>query len=1076
MSAARHQGRLFRKYVVVLVALVGGVLIASGLVELYLAYKETKRAVISVEREKAVAAAERIEQFIKEIERHIKGTTHAATDMRIDIATRVIAQQRELDFLRLLRNMPVIMELRHLDVAGKEQLRVSRFALDAAGSGEDFSQTPAFLRAKSRTPYFGPVYFRNESEPYMTIAVPSGDPAIEVTMAEVSLKAVWDVASQIRIGRLGYAYVVDSRGHLIAHPDVSLVLQMRNLSELAHVKAAREPRASASGEEAFAMITPGLDGTQALITHAAIPSLGWFVFVEQPLGEVFAPLRLAMLWGAMIVAFGLALSVLASVVLARRMVAPIRRLQEGAARVGQGELDHRIDIRTGDELEALADEFNRTAAQLEDSYQSLERKVADRTAELTRSVAELQALGKVGQAVNSTLDLDTVLSTVVAHAVEISGADAGTIYEYNEAAAVFEPRANYGVSEEMVDALRESRLGLGDTIVGKSVVQRVPMQISDVMRDGDSRLRELLLSAGIRAVLAVPLLREERVIGALSIRRRTAGEFTPSVVALLQTFASQSVLAIENARLFKQIQAASEELRTASQHKSQFLANMSHELRTPMNAIIGISEMLLEDARDLKREDECEPLERILRAAQHLLALINDILDLSKIEAGKMEVNLESFAIAPLIEDVAATIRPMAEKNGNRLQIECAPDLGFVLGDPMRVRQALLNLASNAAKFTENGTVTIAGARRSEAGQDWIALRVADTGIGMTQEQSDRLFQDFVQADSTTTRKYGGTGLGLAISRRFCRMMGGDITVTSALGRGSTFTISLPARGAEGVDEIPRDSIPAAISSGAHALHEKPVVLVIDDDQTVRELMERYLVREGFAVVTAENGLVGLARAREIQPAAITLDVIMSGIDGWTVLAALKGDPDLAAIPVVLVTIVDEKQRGYSLGATEYMIKPVDRDRLALTLRSLCGRTPGRLLLIEDDDTARAIVRQGAEREGWHVTEAGNGRVALECLGTMRPDAIVLDLMMPEMDGFEFLAELRNHPEWSEIPVIVVTALDLSEEDRRRLNGDVERVIQKSGQAREQLLSEVSSTLAAFMQRTHEPDKKRAVI
>jgi CheY-like chemotaxis protein len=520
----------------------------------------------------------------------------------------------------------------------------------------------------------------------------------------------------------------------------------------------------------------------------------------------------------------------------------------------------------------------------------------------------------------------------------------------------------------------------------------------------------------------------------------------------------------------------SRELEAASEHKSQFLANMSHELRTPMNAIIGVGEMLLEDARDLKRDDEIEPLERILRAAQHLLALINDILDLSKIEAGKMDLNLESFALAPLIEDVASTIRPLAEKNGNRLELRCAPNLGFIQADPMRVRQALLNLASNAAKFTEKGTVTMTALRELREGHEWIALRVSDTGIGMTPEQTGRLFQDFVQADASTTRRYGGTGLGLAISRRFCNMMGGDITVESTLGQGSAFTINLPATGAGGAAELAagHDRFPTVIPLRADVAKAKATVLVIDDDPTVRQLMERYLTRDGFAVVTAENGIRGLALATEIHPAAITLDVMMPELDGWTVLAALKGNPALSAIPVVLVSIVDEKQRGYTLGATEYLVKPIDRERLASTLRSLCGHTAGNLLLVEDDDTARSIVRQGMVRDGWHVSEAANGRVALACLEAALPDAIVLDLMMPEMDGFEFLAELRRHPDWHDIPVVVLTALDLSEEDHLRLNGDVERVIQKSGLHRDQLLQEVSATLAAFVRRDHEAHKAPA--
>ncbi|MBS0339079.1 MAG: response regulator [Proteobacteria bacterium] len=526
---------------------------------------------------------------------------------------------------------------------------------------------------------------------------------------------------------------------------------------------------------------------------------------------------------------------------------------------------------------------------------------------------------------------------------------------------------------------------------------------------------------------------------------------------------------IDNARLFKQIQEKSEQLEAASEHKSQFLANMSHELRTPMNAIIGVSEMLLEDARDLNRTDDIEPLERILRAAQHLLALINDILDLSKIEAGKMELNIESFAVEPLVQDVVATVLPIARKNGNDVKLECADGIGVLTADPMRLRQALLNLASNAAKFSERGTITIRALRRSTEGREWVDLEVTDTGIGMTPEQVSRLFQEFVQADASTTRKYGGTGLGLAISQSFCRMMGGEISVRSELGRGSTFTIHLPAEPAQQAGLAAHGRGPAvsaasavsAVSAGASSAQQR-TVLVIDDDPTVRQLMERHLVREGFQVVTADSGAAGIARAKELHPSAITLDIMMPDIDGWTVLAALKGDPRLEDIPVVLVTIVDEKQRGYTLGATDYLIKPVNRERLASTLRTICRRSGGQLLVVDDDEPARMLVRHGMEREGWQVMEAANGRLALQAVQACEPDAIVLDLMMPEMDGFEFLAELRRRAGWRDIPVVVVTALDLSGEEHRRLNGFVASVIHKSGQHREQLLHEVSARLASL--------------
>jgi len=418
-------------------------------------------------------------------------------------------------------------------------------------------------------------------------------------------------------------------------------------------------------------------------------------------------------------------------------------------------------------------------------------EVQARPRELSQSVEELSALGEVSQAVNSTLDLETVLTTIVAKAVQLSGTEAGAIYTFDESREEFRLRATHGMDEAIIAAIRDRHIHIGETAIGRAVEQREPIQIPDVLND-PSWVLDVIVRAGFRALLTVPLLGAERIVGALVVRRRQPGEFPQSTIELLQTFAAQSVLAIQNARLFAEIEDKSRQLAEASQHKSQFLANMSHELRTPLNAIIGVTEMLREDARDLKREDEFEPLDRVLGAGRHLLALINDILDLSKIEAGRMELHLETFSLVPVIKDVAKTIEPMATKNGNQVAVQCDGKIGTMYADQMRLRQALLNLMSNANKFTERGTITIDAGQQQENGRDWITLAVTDTGIGMTAEQMGKLFQEFSQASSTTASKYGGTGLGLVISRRFCQMMGGDITVESEPGRGSTFTIRLP--------------------------------------------------------------------------------------------------------------------------------------------------------------------------------------------------------------------------------------------------------------------------------------------
>jgi signal transduction histidine kinase/CheY-like chemotaxis protein len=720
-------------------------------------------------------------------------------------------------------------------------------------------------------------------------------------------------------------------------------------------------------------------------------------------------------------------------------------------------------------LRMMSEKLRRSQLEIEEDQRRLEQRVAERTSEveartreLMRSVTELQVLNEVGQAVSSSLDLETVLATVIARSVRLAEADSGTLYQFDEADGVFDPRANFGVSDEMIETLRGSRIGLGDGPVGLCAVNRAPIQVMDTEL-AHQRVRALWVHDGIRAVVAVPLLRDEHVTGALVIRRKTSGEFAPSTVKLLQTMASQSVLAIENARLFKESQAKSEQLAEASKLKSQFLANMSHELRTPLNAIIGLTEMLHEDASDQKRIEESEPLERVLRAAHHLLELINDILDLSKIEAGRMDIHAETFAIAPLVADVMATIGPMAATNGNEIIVRCPPDIGEMHADQTRIRQALLNLVSNANKFTERGCVTVDVARVTGKGGEEITMAVIDTGIGLSSEQISRLFQEFVQADPSTTRRYGGTGLGLAISRRFCQMMGGEITVASELGKGSNFTIRLPAR----IETVQAPTLLRRVRPEQPP--KKPtkgsLILIIDDDQTVCEVMARYLVREGFVVRTATGGREGLQLARELHPAAITLDINMPDLDGWTVLAAIKGDPHLADIPVVLVTIEDNRSRGYSLGATEYMTKPIDRERLVSLLQDISSPSARKVLLVDDDEIMRESVRRVLEQEKWEVAGASNGRVALQQLADSCPDVIVLDLMMPEMDGFEFLVEMRQRPEWRDIPVLVLTAKDLSVEDQKQLNGYVERVMQKNASELGELLRELARMLPRSIER-----------
>jgi signal transduction histidine kinase/CheY-like chemotaxis protein len=667
-----------------------------------------------------------------------------------------------------------------------------------------------------------------------------------------------------------------------------------------------------------------------------------------------------------------------------------------------------------------------------------------RSAELARKVGQLEALAEVGAAISSTLVPDEVLTTIVSHAVQLSGTDGGSLMEFDEASGLFGVRTAYGTSPEVIEALRAAEIHIDRTWVGRAAGSREVLQIPDLDAEPlplDPHLA-VLHAAGWRSLVAIPLVRPDRVVGALVVRRKSTGAFSEETCELLAAFANQSAVALTNARLYQQLERQSVELADASRHKSEFLASMSHELRTPLNAVIGFSEVLLERMFGELNERQEDYLKDIHAAGRHLLALLGDILDLSKIEAGRMELDLTTFPMDDVLVQALSLVRERAALHGIRLTLD-ATAIGPVTADELRLKQVLLNLLSNAVKFTpDGGSVDVRAWRNGDA----VEVTVTDTGIGIDPADQGRIFDSFQQGERSASSSEG-TGLGLTLSRRIIELHGGRLWLSSAPGEGSTFGISIPQPEGLAPAEPDRWMLDDASATG-------PTVVVIEDDPRSAELVELHLRAAGLRAVGASTGEQGLELVRSAQPVAVVLDIHLPGMNGWEVLTALKSDPATAGVPVVVVSVEPERGRGFALGATEYLVKPVSGDQLlAAVTRVLPQRRTDdvadgnrlSVVVVDDDPLALKLVRSTLEPLGWEVHTCAGGQQAADVVRAVAPSVVVMDLLMPQVDGFAVIDELRPERDSDGPPIVVLTAKSLTPQDRSRLEGRIAFVAEKAG-------------------------------
>jgi len=929
--------------------------------------------------------------------------------------------------------------------------------------------------------YIGDLYFSEKAQAWaINIAVPVID---EEKRKAIGILAVFhDVRTllqpsihDIRFGETGHAMLIDSSGRVLTCPVMPTGSMLQDKMLVSNVISSTPGWVMArddghGGIDSIIGFAPTLETSEITMNSTGKK---WHSFIRQDPKELYAPINSLLLSvsfsGIILIGFVAVMGVF----LSKRLARPIQILHEGAEEIGKGNLDVKLNIRTNDEIEQLANEFNRMAEKLKESYSTLEQKVAERTRQLT-------ALNIIATTTNRSLELQEILENTLDKILEVLQFQAGAIRLLNPAQDKLVLKVSRGLSPDFVQKYKE--IDPRDMIAGQVATSGFPVIIEDSQRMPYSE--SPIFKMGFVSLVAIPLKTKDKVVGTLTGASRVARSFTPQDLELLTSIGNQLSIAIENATLYTQTRAVVEQLKEADRFKSEFLSNISHELRAPLTSIIGYSELLLDQITGELNRRQQEYIANIQGSGTHLLEIINNLLDLSKIRAGKMETHFGEFSMRNLISGCIKAVTPLAAKKGQDLEARIEEGSLMINADEIKVKQILLNLLSNAIKFTHHGGSIAVEAHSSTLDeQPAIEVSVIDTGIGIKQEDLPKVFEEFKQADSSYTRQYPGTGLGLPIAKRFVEMHGGQIKVESQFGKGSRFTMILPRRiEPEKVVEktTPEEEFLASLPSEMGeaegcAEEDRPTkILVVEDDPQSSQLLTLYLNSLGYQVECASTAKEAIEKATEIRPFAITLDILLPDQDGWEVLRTLKALPETSGIPVIVVSIVENREMGLSLGAIDYLTKPIVKEMLLdcfhkHNLMTKVKHRPITVLLVDDDPATLDLLGSVLEAEGFGVIKSQCGADAIDLAVRLRPDLIILDLVMPGMDGLEFIQRLKECPLAAHIPIVIVTQKDLSEEERGFLRDQVMDIIPKGKSLREDLIREVRKVERLY------PEKARMI-